>query len=257
MRRFLPLLFACSLVACGDGEPLLPADARLPDGGRYRGDIVDGLLQGEGRIDYPNGTWYQGSFRDGQWHGHGTWQGANGDRYEGEFKHGLFDGPGRFSYASGGTYEGLFKQGSLDGTGRYTEPGLSYEGQFKTGLYQGNGKLQDADGTIYEGMFDGGQPNGQGVRRDLLGRDRRRVAQARWLAGLDRLARARRDVGAGCIRLEAAAPPAAALTAVVVDRQVAELPGVAGHARVQASTEDQAATDPRRDREVDQVVDTP
>lgn len=169
MRRFLPLLFACSLVACGDGEPLLPADARLPDGGRYRGDIVDGLLQGEGRIDYPNGTWYQGSFRDGQWHGHGTWQGANGDRYEGEFKHGLFDGPGRFSYASGGTYEGLFKQGSLDGTGRYTEPGLSYEGQFKTGLYQGNGKLQDADGTIYEGMFDGGQPNGQGVRRDASG----------------------------------------------------------------------------------------
>ena len=169
MHRLAPLLLACSLAACGDGESLLPADARLPDGGRYRGEIVDGLLQGEGRVDYPNGTSYQGSFRDGQWHGHGVWQGANGDRYEGEFKQGLFDGPGRFSYAGAGVYEGAFKQGSLDGEGRYIEPGMRYEGQFKAGIYQGNGRLEDADGTVYEGAFDAGQPNGQGARSDASG----------------------------------------------------------------------------------------
>jgi len=169
MRHLAPCLFACFLVACGDGEPLLPADAVLPDGGRYRGEVVDGLLQGEGRIDYPNGSHYIGFFRDGQWHGPGVWRGANGDRYEGAFKQGLFDGQGRFSYATGGIYEGHFEQGSLNGKGRYNEPGLSYEGDFKDGLYHGTGKLQEADGISYEGSFAGGQPNGEGTRTDASG----------------------------------------------------------------------------------------
>ena len=168
MRRFTPLLFACLLVACGDGEPLLPPDAVLPDGGRYRGEIVDGRLQGQGRIDYPNGSHYRGGFKDGQWHGQGSWQGANGDRYEGEFRQGLFEGQGRFSYATGGVYEGQFRGGSLNGEGRYTEAGLSYEGNFRDGLYHGQGKLQH-DGTTYQGAFADGQPNGEGSRSDADG----------------------------------------------------------------------------------------
>ena len=168
MRRLTPLLFACLLVACGDGEPLLPPDAVLPDGGRYRGEIVDGRLQGQGRIDYPNGSHYRGGFKDGQWHGQGSWQGANGDRYEGEFRQGLFEGQGRFSYATGGVYEGQFRGGSLNGEGRYTEAGLSYEGNFRDGLYHGQGKLQH-DGTTYQGAFADGQPNGEGSRSDADG----------------------------------------------------------------------------------------
>lgn len=168
MRRLTPLLFACLLVACGDGEPLLPPDAVLPDGGRYRGEIVDGRLQGQGRIDYPNGSHYRGGFKDGQWHGQGSWQGANGDRYEGEFRQGLFEGQGRFSYATGGVYEGQFRGGSLNGEGRYTEAGLSYEGNFRDGLYHGQGKLQH-DGTTYQGAFANGQPNGEGSRSDADG----------------------------------------------------------------------------------------
>ena len=50
MRPLAPLALALLLTACGDGESLLPPDARLPDGGRYRGDVVDGLLQGQGRV---------------------------------------------------------------------------------------------------------------------------------------------------------------------------------------------------------------
>ncbi len=65
MRSLLPITLVLLLAACGDGESLLPPDARLPDGGRYRGQVVDGLLQGEGRIDYPNGSWYAGTFKDG------------------------------------------------------------------------------------------------------------------------------------------------------------------------------------------------
>lgn len=169
MRRAALFFLTCFLTACGDGEPLLPADAVLPDGGRYRGEIVDGLLQGEGRIDYPNGSSFRGLFKDGQWHGKGVWQSANGDRYDGEFKQGLFDGEGRFAYAGGGVYEGQFQQGSLNGKGRYTEAGLSYEGEFKDGLYHGTGKLESADGVVYEGAFVEGQPNGPGTRSDASG----------------------------------------------------------------------------------------
>ena len=67
MRHLLaPLSLALLLTACGQGEPLTPPNAVLPDGGRYRGEVVDGLLQGEGRVDYRNGSWYAGHFKDGQ-----------------------------------------------------------------------------------------------------------------------------------------------------------------------------------------------
>lgn len=71
MRPFAPLALTLLLTACGDGESLMPPDARLPDGGRYRGEVVNGLLQGQGRIDYPNGSWYAGEFKNGLWHGQG------------------------------------------------------------------------------------------------------------------------------------------------------------------------------------------
>lgn len=169
MRRILLIpLFAGLLVAC-DGAPLTPADAVLPDGGRYRGQIVDGLLQGEGRIDYPNGSHYQGNFKDGQWHGRGSWTAANGDRYEGEFRHGLFEGQGRFSYAEGGVYEGQFRQGDLHGKGVYSDQHGSYQGGFEKGVYHGPGVLRHSDGTVHEGAFAAGLPEGPGVSRDAEG----------------------------------------------------------------------------------------
>ena len=107
MRPLVPLALALLLTACGDGESLLPPDARLPDGGRYRGDVVDGLLQGQGRVDYPNGSWYAGQFDKGQWHGQGEWHGSNGEVYKGQFQQGLFDGQGTLTTAAN-TYVGGF-----------------------------------------------------------------------------------------------------------------------------------------------------
>ena len=39
--RLLPLCLALLLAGCDEARPLLPANATLPDGGQYRGEIVE------------------------------------------------------------------------------------------------------------------------------------------------------------------------------------------------------------------------
>jgi len=169
MRALAPLALILLLTACGDGESLSPPDARLPDGGRYRGDVVNGLLQGQGRIDYPNGSWYAGEFKDGRWSGQGEWHASNGDVYKGGFQNGLFDGQGTLTTADGGSYVGGYKLGRRDGEGTLKERGMTYRGSFKADQYDGLGRLELADGSEYQGQFAKGKPNGEGQRSDASG----------------------------------------------------------------------------------------
>lgn len=168
MRSFALLALTLVLTACGDGESLLPPDARLPDGGRYRGELVDGLLQGQGRIDYPNGSWYAGDFDKGQWHGQGEWHGSNGEVYRGGFNQGLFEGKGLLD-TQGSRYNGGFKAGRREGEGTLKEGGLTYRGEFKADQYSGLGRLELEDGSTYQGQFAHGKPNGDGQRGDASG----------------------------------------------------------------------------------------
>jgi len=168
MRSLAPLALTLLLTACGDGESLLSPDARLPDGGRYRGDLVNGLLQGQGRIDYPNGSWYAGQFDKGQWHGQGEWHGSNGEVYRGQFQQGLFDGQGALT-TTGSSYTGGFKLGRRDGEGTLKENGMTYRGEFKADQYSGLGRLELEDGSSYQGQFAHGKPNGEGQRGDASG----------------------------------------------------------------------------------------
>ncbi|EJM65768.1 C13 family peptidase [Pseudomonas sp. GM55] len=165
MRPLALLALTLMLTACGDGESPLPPDARLPDGGRYRGDLVNGLLQGKGRIDYPNGSWYAGEFDKGQWQGQGEWHGSNGEVYRGQFNQGLFDGQGALT-TNGNSYSGGFKAGRRDGEGTLKENGMSYRGEFKADQYAGLGRLELEDGSSYQGQFAHGKPNGEGQRGD-------------------------------------------------------------------------------------------
>ena len=165
MRSLALLALTLMLTACGDGESPLPPDARLPDGGRYRGDLVNGLLQGQGRIDYPNGSWYAGEFDQGQWHGQGEWHGSNGEIYRGQFSQGLFDGQGSLT-TSVSSYTGGFKLGRRDGEGTLKENGMTYRGEFKGDQYSGLGRLELEDGSAYQGQFSRGKPNGEGQRSD-------------------------------------------------------------------------------------------
>ncbi|KJZ63723.1 C13 family peptidase [Pseudomonas fluorescens] len=168
MRPLALLALTLLLTACGDGESLLPPDARLPDGGRYRGELVNGLLQGQGRIDYPNGSWYAGDFDKGQWHGQGEWHGSNGEVYRGGFSLGLFDGKGTLT-TSGSSFTGGFKAGRRDGEGTLKENGMTYRGEFKADQYSGLGRLELEDGSAYQGQFAHGKPNGEGQRGDASG----------------------------------------------------------------------------------------
>ncbi|WP_456021268.1 C13 family peptidase [Pseudomonas protegens] len=168
LARLAPLALTLMLTACGDGESLLPPDARLPDGGRYRGELVDGLLQGQGRVDYPNGSWYAGQFDKGQWHGQGEWHGSNGEVYRGQFQLGLFDGQGSLT-TNASSYTGGFKQGRREGEGTLKENAMTYRGEFKADQYSGLGRLEMDDGSSYQGQFAHGKPNGEGQRGDASG----------------------------------------------------------------------------------------
>ncbi|MDH1265515.1 C13 family peptidase [Pseudomonas sp. GD03944] len=172
MPRFAhlaPLSLALLLAACGDGEPLLPPDAILPDGSRYRGEVVDGLLQGPGRLDYRDGSWFEGGFKDGQLHGKGEWHDANGEYYAGEFQDGVFHGQGLLRQRDGSEYRGGFAKGHFAGEGRLEQQGQVHAGQFKNDLLDGPGTLTLSDGSRYQGQFRKGQPHGQGVRTDEYG----------------------------------------------------------------------------------------
>ncbi len=168
MRRPLALLLTLLLGACGDGEPLLPPDATLPDGSRYRGELVDGQLHGPGRLDHPDGSWYEGQFHRGRRQGQGIWQGPEGDRYQGGFDNGRFHGQGDLRHADGARYSGEFRHGRMHGQGTFEHAGLRYAGGFADDRYHGDGVLEQF-GERYAGQFVAGELEGPGEYRNAQG----------------------------------------------------------------------------------------
>ena len=161
-RHLAPIALFLLLAACGDGQPLLPPDATLPDGSRYHGQIVDGRLQGQGRLDRADGSHYSGQFKDGLFDGQGELVRADGSRYQGHFVRGQPEGEGRRSDAEG-TFSGTFAKGLLQGQGHYqSEDGGRYDGGFRDDQFHGTGRYQSRDGDVWSGHFDNGALNGQG-----------------------------------------------------------------------------------------------
>jgi hypothetical protein len=153
------LMTVVALAHAAGGAP----DAVTADGGRYYGSLVNGKLQGHGRLEWDNGTAYEGSFKNGQFDGRGTYTAADGRRYVGEFANGQFNGRGRFEAPNGEIYEGDFDKGDFAGYGTYSRPdGGRYKGQFLKWRPHGQGHFVAPNGDIYDGEFKDGAFEGQG-----------------------------------------------------------------------------------------------
>lgn len=138
-------------------------DAVTPDGGRYYGPLVNGLRQGQGRVEWGDGARYEGEFKAGQYAGHGALKYQDGRKYKGEFVGGQMQGLGVYTTPDGQTYEGTFDNNEFTGTGIYKRPdGVQHQGQFVKWRPHGAGSYTDAKGNVYEGNFVDGALDGPG-----------------------------------------------------------------------------------------------
>ncbi len=136
--------------------------ATLPDGAVYAGDMVNGVIEGQGRMIWKNGDRYEGSFKNGLFHGQGLMVGVDGSSYEGQFSAGAITGIGTMIYSDDEEYTGEFQYSSKHGKGILKSFGTEYQGDFFEDKYHGKGKFTDERGNVYEGEFQGGEFHGQG-----------------------------------------------------------------------------------------------
>lgn len=146
----------------------LGAEAITPDGGRYTGPLVNGVLQGEGIVAWENGMRYQGGFEGGLFSGQGKLNMPSGHLYEGEFRQGLMAGKGRLEMTQGAVYIGEFRQSMFWGQGEMTMTnGRKYHGGFERHRFNGKGRYATPQGGVFEGDFVNDEFTGQGSH--LLG----------------------------------------------------------------------------------------
>ncbi len=136
--------------------------ATLPDGAVYEGDMVNGVIQGQGRMLWNNGDRYEGSFQNGLFHGQGLMVGVGGSSYEGQFAEGAITGIGTMVYSDDEQYTGEFQHSRKHGKGILKSFATEYQGDFFEDKYHGKGKFTDEQGNVYEGEFQDGEFHGQG-----------------------------------------------------------------------------------------------
>jgi hypothetical protein len=89
----------------------------------FRGTLVAGRFEGDGRLRYRDGAWREGNWRAGLLEGAGREMDAAGNLYEGRFAAGRRDGPGRLDARAGWSWHGAFAAGRMHGTGALRHPG--------------------------------------------------------------------------------------------------------------------------------------
>jgi len=156
----LALLCATHVLAAAAPAP----DAVTPDGGRYYGPLVGGVMQGTGRLVWDNGARYEGGFEHGLFSGKGRFDFGNGEVYEGDFVAGRKEGSGRLRYRDGSLYVGQFAADVQQGSGEIIyRDGRSYRGGFRDGHFDGKGRFESSRGEVYEGDFADDAFTGSGV----------------------------------------------------------------------------------------------
>ena len=124
----------------------------------YKGQHMDGLKNGNGKLFLDGKLIYSGLFEDGKQNGNGIEYKNDTIVYKGAFKKGYRDGMG-IEYREGlKIYEGEWEKGKRDGDGKeYNKKGLIvYVGEWEKGYYDGKGKLY-RNGECIEGKWEHGR----------------------------------------------------------------------------------------------------
>lgn len=157
------------------------------ENGVYTGEIVEGIRQGYGVMNFTNYDVYDGDWDNGKMHGHGVykfWDSKKdriGKTYEGQFNHGVREGVGRMDYSNHDVYQGTWQNDHRTGDGicwfadgsvfhgiwKFDKMirgvfrksnGELFDGELKDGKYHGYGKLFWPSGIWFEGIFSEGKP---------------------------------------------------------------------------------------------------
>ena len=101
--------------------------------GRYVGEMINGVPNGQGTFNNRWGGKYLGKWKDGGKYGQGRETFYNGDKYVGEYKDGKYHGQGTFTWTDKGTkFIGEWKDGE-----KLTGKGYKLNGSFRYKLVNG------------------------------------------------------------------------------------------------------------------------
>jgi hypothetical protein len=155
----------------------------------YKGEVSNGLPNGQGTYTSSDGYKYVGEFKDGLRNGQGTSTSPNGYKYVGEFKDGFPNGQGTltlpvgrrtltFPSGNGGVLHGLWKDGEFLGEKTLHENKsesktvtlyISEDDYWTNSSSWKTSRNLESD-YVYVGEISNGIPNGQGTFTYLDGR---------------------------------------------------------------------------------------
>ena len=133
------------------------------DGGRYEGELKEGLRCGHGIHTLPNGGFYDGEWEADEKNGRGLFANANGNRFDGEWKDGNKHGQGVLTLANGSLHVGEWKNDKRNGHGILTTSTGTYEGMWQDDVQHGYGVFKWPDGLQYHGEFLNDKVFGKGT----------------------------------------------------------------------------------------------
>ena len=183
MRHILitiSILLFSSLVFSSDKKQ---GNITYANGAKYKGELKDGIPNGQGFLSLPDGGKYVGEFKEGIINGQGTVTLSDGRKYSGEFKEGKKHGQGIYTYPNGDKYTGEYKDGFKNGLGALTygkgkSDGDKYVGEFKEGIPNGQGTYTFSDGSKWVGEFRKGKP------WNVKNYDKNGKIEAEWIRGI-------------------------------------------------------------------------